>query len=116
MMTNRFRYIGTEAGAMSIVGSDGLIPLFDTDGHSIVSENPYMDKGKFYANMVESFDRFSIDHFINNVELPSWMFIKGQHADGIGHCIDPDHAIFWYDSDVSVWITTSNNIVYHIFV
>ena len=115
-MTNRFRYFGTDAGAMPILSSDGLLPLFDNEGTSIVSENPYNDKGEFYANMVETFDRFPFDHFINNVELPSWMFIKDQHEDGVGHCIDPAHAIFWYDSDKSVWITTSNNIVYHIFI
>jgi len=109
-MTNRYEYIGTEAGAILMVDSNGMKELFSCDS------NPYIDKGDFYASLGTTCDRFSFDQFINNVELPWWMSIKGTVEDsGEGYVINPVTSIYWYDSSHDVWITTAENMMYHIF-
>lgn len=101
MSDNRFIYIGSEAGAMDITN---IYPvLFDEHGLNIVNNNPFNTKAEFYKVLTTG-SRFSYDQFINNVECPDWL--------------RPSliHDLFWYDPELSVWVYTADNILFHIFV
>lgn len=102
---NKYEYFGSEVGSVKIaIDSNGIRPIFGDTGNSVVDGNPYKNKLEFFNGLLNS-TRFGYDHFINNVQLPEWL-------DTINHTKD----VFWYDDEKDVWITTSNNIIYHLFV
>jgi len=110
---NRYHYIGSIVGSVSLVDSDGINPLFDHNGNNIVDGNPYNTLEEFHDSLNHA-SIFAIDNFVNSIRLPSWM----------GTSMIDDHAkviltlddTFWYDDNHDTWIMTSNNLVYHIFV
>lgn len=114
MAMNKFEYFGTVAGGMELQlikeGYDNIVPMFDKDdGFNIRGGNPFASIRSFYSNLVDV-TRFGYDQFCNNVSLPSWLTVTSSPLN-----IDPLNDIFWHDPTNNIWITTSDNIMYHIF-
>lgn len=111
-MKNRFEYFGSVAGSIELNDDNGTIrSLFDSEGYSKIVGSPYPQLRVFYMALGNA-TRFGHDHFLNNIQLSEWM---GVHSPDKLVNINPDQDSFWHDPVQDIWITTADNIVYHIF-
>lgn len=107
MKQNKYEYVGSNGENYS----NDMKPLYNMNGNSINGDNPYhtiemMKEGISNASI------FSYDQFINNVVVPSWLYVGPANT-------------FYHDPINETWIVyaamwcdgvASGENMYHLFV